>query len=274
MLVSTEWLQQRLQDADLVILCVSAKQELCSGEHIPGARWIPFNELVVTRDGIPNELPSPEQLQKLFEKAGVSNSSRVVLYGDRSGLSAARAYFTLDYLGMGDRVALLDGGFERWRAEKRPISTEQTRAEAGKLSLHINNSILITRPEMEKVVNDRRATLIDARPPLEFSGEKLSEEVSRAGHIPGARSVFWMGTLESATNPVLLPAARLRAIFEQAGAVPGRRVITYCRTGMQSSFDYFVAKYLGYDTAMYDGSFVEWSRYDLPVEKEHQPIAK
>ena len=109
-------------------------------------------------------------------------------------------------------------------------------------------------------------TLLDARPAKEFSGEQLSEDVAHAGHIPGARSLYWMDMLVSRENPVLRPEAELRRMYMEANAAPDRPLVTYCRTGMQSSFDYFVAKYLGYDPSMYDASFFEWSKKDLPAE--------
>src|SRR5262249_6061467 len=80
----------------------------------------------------------------------------------------------------------------------------------------------------------------------------------KAGHIPGARSLYWKTLLQSEHMPTLLDAEQLNAAFQRAGVVPDKAVVTYCRTGMQSSFDYFVAKYLGYEAAMYDGSVYEW----------------
>ena len=124
MLVTTAWLAEHLRDPDLVVLCVNSAPEFYSRGHIPGARQIKLGDIAVTRDGIPNELPPVEDLRKVFAAAGVGNSSRVVLYGERSNLFAARAYFTLDYLGVAGRAALLDGGLEKWTAEHRPLSTE------------------------------------------------------------------------------------------------------------------------------------------------------
>jgi thiosulfate/3-mercaptopyruvate sulfurtransferase len=77
-------------------------------------------------------------------------------------------------------------------------------------------------------------------------------------HIRGAQSLYWKTLVASEQTPTLLDSERLDEEFQRAGAAPGKLVITYCRTGMQSSFDYFVAKYLGYEAAMYDGSVYEW----------------
>src|SRR5690606_9862669 len=83
-----------------------------------------------TREGIANELPPTEQLQAAFTRLGIGDRARIVIYGDNLWLSATRAYFTLDYLGHGDRAALLDGGLEKWKAEKRDLSTAPVNPEA------------------------------------------------------------------------------------------------------------------------------------------------
>lgn len=267
MLVTTEWLAGHLNDPDLVVLCASSAPEFCDEGHIPGARQISLSAIAVTRDGIPNELPSVEKLQQVFAAAGISNSSRVVLYGERFNLLAARAYFTLDYMGLADHAALLDGGIEKWRAEQRPLSTEKPQIKAGRLTVNPRPEILVDTTRMKALAEQRDVALIDARPKKEYSGEQLSEDVQKRGHIPGAVSLYWMDMLVSRENPVLKPEPELRRMYAEANAKPGQQLVTYCRTGMQSSFDYFVAKYLGYEPAMYDASFYEWSLKKLPAER-------
>jgi thiosulfate/3-mercaptopyruvate sulfurtransferase len=267
MLVTTAWLAEHLNDPGLVVLCITSTPEFYSRVHIPGARPIKLGEIAVTRDGIPNELPPVEDLRKVFAAAGVSNSSRVVLYGERFNLFAARAYFTLDYLGIAGRAALLDGGIEKWTAEHRPLSTETPQVKPAVLTIAPRPETLVDIAALRDLAKKAGAvTLIDARPTKEFTGEQLSEDVTKPGHIPGASSLFWMNMLVSRENPVLKSEADLRRMYAEAHAAPEHKLVTYCRTGMQSSFDYFVAKHLGYGPSMYDGSFFEWSLKDLPAE--------
>jgi len=91
MLVTSAWLAENLSEPDVIVLCINSTPEFYSKGHIPGARQIKLEDIAVTRDGIPNELPPVETLKHVFEAAGVSNSSRVVLYGERLNLLAARA---------------------------------------------------------------------------------------------------------------------------------------------------------------------------------------
>src|SRR3954467_5868279 len=124
MVVTTDWLAQHLKDPNIVVLCVSNSPGFYSEGHIPGARWLNLADIVTKRGDVPNELPSVEQLTKVFRQAGVTNKSRVILYGDDYNLLAARAYYTLDYLDIGARAALLDGGIDKWKNELRPLTKE------------------------------------------------------------------------------------------------------------------------------------------------------
>ena len=96
---------------------VSRERATFNAGHIPGARFVALPEIAVTRDGIPNELAPVGDLKAVFERAGVSDDSHVILYTDATVLPATRAWFTLDYLGHGDNASLLDGGLQKWTAE-------------------------------------------------------------------------------------------------------------------------------------------------------------
>ncbi len=274
MLVSTAWLEQHLNDANVVILQVSRDHTAYDAGHIPGARFLALSDIVVTRDGLLNELPPAAALKSVFESVGVSDESRVILYGDASVLPATRAYFTLDYLGH-QATALLDGGLHKWTAESRPLIKETSAVKQGRLT---------PRPKPEVVVDINAVkdlsyaatnapgaspVLVDARTAGEFAGSTAaSSEIPRPGHIPGATNIYWMQTQTSKDDMTLLPEADLRKLYESLGVKPDRPVVTYCNTGMQASQSYFTLKYLGYDTHMYDGSFSQWSAAkDSDVQK-------
>ena len=103
------------------------------------------------------------------------------------------------------------------------------------------------------------AVIVDARPPEQYRGEESASDTPRAGRIPGAVSLYWVTTIESKESPQVLRAAELRRLFQSAGIAPGRKVVSYCHSGVQGAYAYFIARYLGYDAALYDGSFQEWS---------------
>lgn len=279
MLVSTSWLQQHLADRDLVVLYVGQDRTRFDQGHIPGSRFLRLDELVEQKKDSLNELPPVADLQALFESLGVGDNSRVILLGDRGGIYAARAYFTLDYLGHGDRAALLDGGLEKWTAEARPLSRDHTYPAPDCFTPHVQPDILVSTSEMQELSRsslDSSASsyvLLDARPVNEFDGVVKSEAVTKAGHISGARTLYWKKTIHSEADPELLALPDLEQLFAGTGVQPGQKVITYCRTGMQSSFSYFVAKYLGYKAAMYDGSVYEWVSKDNDLVQSPERVS-
>jgi thiosulfate/3-mercaptopyruvate sulfurtransferase len=261
MLVSTAWLQDHLQDPDIVVVFIGQGRQQFDAAHIPNARFIRLDELVDQAASVRNELPPLSDLQALFEDAGVSDTSRIVLCGEGGGIFAARAYFTLDYMGLGDRAVLLDGGMEKWRAEARPMSKQDLRGRNGQITPRPRLDLVITTAEMRDLSYLAQRTpeyaILDARPAAEYVGLRRSEGVDKAGHIRGARGLYWKKLVREPGSE-LLSRDELEKTFRDAGVRPEQTVVTYCRTGMQSSFLYFVAKYLGYRAAMYDGSVFEW----------------
>jgi thiosulfate/3-mercaptopyruvate sulfurtransferase len=265
MLVSSAWLEHHLNDRDLIVLCIGRDRSQFDSGHIPGSRFVRLDDLVEQHRESLNELPSVADLEATFEGLGVSDRSRIVLADDAGGVPAARAYFTLDYLGHGDQVALLDGGLKAWIAESRKTSKDEPPVARAEFNARVHSDILVSTARMRRLSlgagkGDADYVLLDARPVAEHTGVVKSESLPKAGHIAGSQSLYWKNLIRSDANPRLRDQEELRKQFTRSGAVPGKSVITYCRTGMQSSFTYFVARYLGYQAAMYDGSVYEWVR--------------
>lgn len=261
MLVSSQWLSQRLNDPRVVVLHVADKKSDYQRGHIPGARFLNTDDFI---EGDVAELPPVDKLKSVFEKLGVSDETQVVIYTTAWFPMAGRAFYTLDYLGH-DKTALLDGGIEHWAAEKRPISQETPTTTPGHFTPKVQEKVRAVLAEAKHAVEpgNKSVTLVDARP----------ERGYKQGHLAGSVPLYWQDTLVDAKDdPVLLPPDKLKALFESRGIKPGQKVITYCVVGLQASHDYFVARYLGYDAAMYDGSFHEWSMVNnLPLVKGDSP---
>ncbi len=259
MLVSTEWLAAHASDPALVILHVSGDRKIYQQEHIPGARFLAWSELGVTRDGIPEELPPTADLVRLLEACGVRNNSRIVVYGDQV-LFAARAFFTLDYLGFGARTSLLDGGLGKWKAEQRPLSQSEPAPAKGELKPNLRPDAVIGIAEL-RAASD--LAVIDTRSPADYAGEAANANLPRRGHIRGARNIFWRDLMTSGSAPVFRPREELSKI----AAVPaGKTAVVYCVAGVQAAVNYFVLRYLDQPVRLYDGSLWEWSRSDAPME--------
>ena len=263
LVLNAEELAQLLDNPDLVILHVADEQTDYDEGHVPGARYLPVAAIAVNQGNVANMLPSVRELEETFRALGISNSSRVVLYGDRNGLSAARAFFALDATGH-KSVSVLNGGLNAWRDAGGMIVTEPAPLpERGDFVPRLQTNRMIVASE----IADRlpSLTLIDGRPDEEYTGTNPGRDIQRPGHIPGAVSLFWEEDL--LPDGTLRPLAELRRRYAVLDAAPGDEVVTYCRTGMQASHAYLVAKLLGLDVALYDGSFLDWSNNtDFPVE--------
>lgn len=267
MIVSSAWLAEHLDDKSLVLLHVGDKDEFVSA-HIPGAQLIALADISTPRgEGLTLELPSVTQLKTTFEKFGVSNKSRIVIYFGKDWVSpTARVFLTLDYLGLGDNTAILDGGLPAWKAEGRAVTTAITLAKIGSLSVKPNLNIVVNADWVSNNMNKEKVRILDARAPQFYSGAEAGR-MPRAGRIPGAKNIPFSSLLEESNNK-FKSAAALRALFSTAGVQKDDHLAAYCHIGQQASLLYFVARYLGYDARLYDGSFEDWSkRTDLPVEK-------
>lgn len=280
MRVEPEWLAAHLNDPHLVVIHVgfdltdpaqSTRTTYFDG-HILGARSMAWGEIAVTRNGVPNEMPPAENLVQMVRSLGLDIDDRIVLYDTGFGLEAARAYLTLDYLGLAEKVALLDGQWALWKALQLPDSRMPEEVEPSAFVPRLRPEILIPLQGMKDFSwlaqqEVKTVALLDARPSEEYSGYRPGKGIVRGGHIAGASNLCWNLALEPVAEPILRSEPELRALFEAMGARPGHTVVTYCRTGVDASLLYFAAKYLGYDVKFYDGSYYEWSRFEeLPVQ--------
>ena len=265
MVVSTAWLAGHLQDKSLVVLHVGTQTDYSAG-HVPGARLVTLADISITGErGLRLELPPVDALERAFGRLGVAENSRVVVYaGTESVQSATRVWFTLDYLGLGERTSLLDGGLSLWRAEARPLNTEAPRVEPGTFTAHPVAERVVSAEWVRSRLDDRTVQLLDARAPEFYTGAN-SGNMPRAGHIPGARNVPFTSVFGE--HGTLKADVALRALLEPAGARKPALTVAYCHIGQQATVIYFVARYLGLDARLYDGSFQDWSsRPDFPVE--------
>ena len=264
-LVSTDWLAKHLNDDNLVVIHVNWSRGSYKRSHIPGARflWIPaFAKDTPDRN---TELPSVEEATTVLKDLGINKDSRIVIYfvGQNVTLTT-RMLLTLTYLGV-DHVAMLDGGFDAWKNEGRPVTNEIPNVKPGTLVPVLHPEVVTDADWLLKHLSDPGVTIIDARARRYYDGSEgggVGGEFK--GHIPHSVSIPY-SSLADSTNHLLDPTA-LRKAFETAGVKPGSQVVTYCHVGQQATFVYFVARYLGYDAKLYDGSFEDWSDRGLPVE--------
>jgi thiosulfate/3-mercaptopyruvate sulfurtransferase len=273
-LVSTEWVAAHGSDPDVRLLESDEDVLLYDSGHIPGALkldWVDDLNDPVQRDYI-----GRDAMERLLRAKGIGPDTRIVLYGDRNNWWATYAFWVLRLFGV-ERLAIMDGGRQRWSDEGRPLVTERPAVVPGHLTVGERREapIRVFRDEVLAHVTAGRR-LVDVRSPEEFRGERLhmpdfpNEGALRGGHIPGARNVPWARAVDPETH-CFKTAAELRAIYErEQGLGPHEEIIAYCRIGERSSHTWFVLTYLlGYDAVRnYDGSWTEWGNaVRAPIER-------
>ena len=266
MIVSVEWLNQHINDANLVLLHIGDKAEYDKA-HIAGAQFISLRDISVSRDNgkINTELPPVEDLQKAFEKFGVSNDSRIILYYGNDWISpTTRVFFTLDYLGLSGNVSILNGGMKAWTKAGNATATEVKTPKTGSLKINVKKDAVAYVDWVKTQLNNSSVAVVDARN-TEFYDGTLVGNKPRGGHILGAKSIPYDSLVNE--DNTIKTEAELRKIFADAGVKKDETVVSYCHVGQQATVVYFAAKSIGYKVKLYDGSFEEWSeRADLPVD--------
>ncbi|MEM4284109.1 MAG: sulfurtransferase [Candidatus Caldarchaeum sp.] len=260
-LVSTEWLAVHLNDARLRIVDARPSLSAYLQGHIPNAIYLNTETLRISREGIPAQMLPPERLAEILGAIGIGNQHTVVVYssGAEGDYFAHAAYiaFVLEWLGH-KSVGILDGGFEKWQAEGRPITQQLPRLPPTRFKPRPDPTLLADWKQALQASRERTAQLIDARSP----------QIFQKGHIPTASNMFLRDNL---TGEKVLTwrskeeiAERLRA----AGVDPQKPIITYCTSGREASQLWFTLRYvLGLpNVRLYSGSWVDWSARNLPKE--------
>jgi len=271
LVVTVDWLGDHLNDASLVLLQIGEKKDYESG-HIPGAQFLDYASISTPHgQGLMLELPPVEQLVSVFENLGVTNRSHIILYfGTNWVTPTTRVYWTLDYLGLGDRTSILNGGLVAWQATHHPVSTETKQPAKGSLTPALRKEIVADAAWISSHLNQPAVTVIDART-HEFYNGSQSDGSPRSGHIPGAFNLSYLEVIDQDNNK-FKSADGLKDLFRTAGFKPGNLMVSYCHIGQRATVLYFAAKMLGYDAKMYDGSWEDWSRrMDLPIVTGESP---
>lgn len=279
-LVETDWLQIHLADPDLRIFdCTTyllpdpkAVYRIESGRadwekgHIPGAGFIDLQgELSDQTTKLRFMMPPADQFAAAMSRLGVGQGVRVILYSAGSIQWATRVWWMLRAMGF-DNAAVLNGGWEKWQAEGRPVSTEPPRYPPANFVAKPRPGLFADKDKVMAAIEDGGSCVLNALAAEQHTGAG-GRHYGRPGRIAGSVNVPARALVDPETNAYLSPAA-LRALFEDAGITPDREVVAYCGGGIAASNDAFVLTLLGYDkVSLYDASLSEWARDEnLPME--------
>ncbi|MGF1570925.1 MAG: sulfurtransferase [Nodosilinea sp.] len=267
-LVDTQWLANHLNDDSLRIVEVDISPEPYQNAHIPGAVFWPILTDLLQPDLRLNL--DETAFTSLLSRSGITPDTTVVAYGRDPG-TGGWIFWLLTLFGH-QNVRVLNGGYQKWMAEGRPVATElSTYAPTHYRAQPFNADLRVQRKAVQAAIGQPESVILDVRTPGEYRGELFLMQPpqgdERAGHIPGA--VHLEHSLIVNQDGTFKSADKLEALFKRSGVTADRVVFPYCAIGGRSGFVWFVLTYLlGYPNVRnYDGSWNEWSRLpNTPVE--------
>jgi len=271
--VSFDWLAARLAEPGLKIVDASwylpaqnrnAAEEFAAA-RIPGAVFFDQDRIVDPDSSLPHTLPSPEDFAKATGELGLSESDTIIVYDGPGMFTAPRVWWMLRSYGAANAY-VLDGGFDVWKAQGRPVETGAAKApEPATFTPNFNGDAVASFADMGAVVTDQSSQIADARGPGRFSGAEPEPRAGmRSGHMPGARNVPF-GLLSDSGK--LKSMSELRKVLESSGLDLTKPVITTCGSGVTAAVITLALHSVGHrDNRLYDGSWSEWGgRDDTPI---------
>jgi len=273
-LVSTGWLNARLKDPDLRILDASwylpdmgrdprAEYDVA---HVPNARFLDIDDLSDHRSSLPHAVPPVEKFMSRMRALGIGDGHQVVVYDGAGLFSAARIWWLFRLMGK-DCIAVLDGGFPKWRSEGRPVENAPPVIRDRHITVRRQAGLVkdVTQVAAASKLGD--SEILDARAPGRFSGEEPEPRPGmRSGHIPGSKNVHYASLLNA--DGTMKTPGDLSRVFRAAEVNPGKRVITTCGSGVTAAIINLALERIGHEHhSLYDGSWAEWGMYDdLKIE--------
>jgi len=237
--------------------------------HIPSADFLDLQgEFSDPTTRLRFMMPSTVELEAAFGRHGLAGDTRVVLYSIGTMMWATRFWWMLRSLGF-DGAAVLDGGFDKWKAEGRPTESGPARGyPPATFKASPRPGLFVDKRAVLAATKEPGTVIVNALGPQFHKGLEPSR-YGRPGRVPGSVNVP-AATLVNAAAKDFTSVSDAEAKFRARGVTKDKRVICYCGGGISATIDLFLLHQLGHDTlTLYDGSMGEWAKDpSLPIETD------
>jgi thiosulfate/3-mercaptopyruvate sulfurtransferase len=264
--ISTDWLYENIEKREMKILDVQPNVHDYIEEHIPGAEYLTEGVLRTSTGGVPARYVPLESIQPILRHVGAKPNVPIVVYtgtgaakGWGDGLEQTMMAYSLARFGH-DLVYVLDGGFDKWKGEGKPLTKEFPKTDVSDFTVSIQADFYIEYETFKSIKDREDVIVLDARPPAAYEGQAFW---IKPGHIPGAINLPWASLMDDKNKRLLKPDDEIAAIISAHGISPEKTVICTCGTGREATNEFIMFKwYLNYPKVkIYEGSFTEWTSY-------------
>lgn len=226
--------------------------------HIPGAIFLDFlTELSGDHPTLRFMMPTEEEFARVVGGVGIGDEHHVVIYSRGANFWATRLFLMFRAFGF-DNCRVLNGAWEKWVAESRPVTADVKAWPAATFTPNLRPGQIIGKDEVLAAVQRKDTCLINALSPDIFSGAAVNAAYGRPGHIEGSVNLYAYDLIDKEDN-TFADAATLKEKFQAVGALDQEKIITYCGGGISATTDSFALMLLGKeDVVLYDGSMTEW----------------
>ncbi len=265
LLVEPDWVWEHRADPKVRIIdCSSLERYLRA--HIPGAVGLPVDVRIKEAEGNGLHVMGLDAFAELMGRLGISEDTTVVTYDDLIVAYATRLWWALNYYGH-TKVKVLNGGWQRWVTEGRPVDFHETVPPQGGFTPRVNKSIISRLDDVKHKVGSPGVQILNVLPESHYRGNANPFGNKRVGRIPGARNIPSERFITDDDSHVFRSATELEALLLEAGFSPDQESIIHCQNGVRTTVGFFVLSLLGWkNVRAYDAAMAEWAnRDDTPL---------